>query len=184
MKDITLGDITLNIIDGVHGDCTPDDNSGYYFISVKDMKDFRIDYTDARQITESDFQKADLRTKLENNDVLFANTGDTIGKMLRITPRTAKIGCTTFQKSVAILKPDISKIDPLYFYYLIRFNIPGLRATAVGSGQKNLLLGDMRTYKMNLPHDNTDEQKRVANVLSAIDRKIEVNAHINDNLAA
>jgi type I restriction enzyme S subunit len=181
MTDTTLGAITLNIVDGVHGDCTPEDDSGFFFISVKDMQDFRIDYSSARQITYSDFKKADLRTKLEANDVLFANTGDTIGKMLRITQSTAKIGYTTFQKSVAILKPDTSKIDPLYFYYLIRFNIPGLRGAAVGSGQKNLLLGDMRTYKIRVPHDKSD-QINVAKVLYAIDKKIETNAAINDNL--
>ena len=181
--DTTLSQITLNIVDGVHGDCQPDENSGYYFISVKDMRDFRIDYSEARQITGGDFAKATKRTKLEANDVLFANTGDTIGKMLRITNSTAKIGVTTFQKSIAILKPDLNKIDPLYFYYLIRFNIPGLRATAVGSGQKNLLLDDIRTYKINVPH-NRSIQKKVAGVLSVIDRKIELNTLINDNLAA
>ena len=181
MTDTTLGAITLNIVDGVHGDCTPEDDSGFFFISVKDMQEFRIDYSSARQIRYSDFQKANLRTKLEADDVLFANTGDTIGKMLRITSNTARIGYTTFQKSIAILKPDTSKIDPLYFYYLIRFNIPGLRGAAVGSGQKNLLLGDMRTFKIRVPHDGSD-QINIAKVLYAIDKKIETNAAINDNL--
>ena len=181
--ETTLGDITLNIVDGVHGDCVSEDNSGYYFISVKDMQDFRIDYTAARQITQSEYEKANLRTKLESDDVLFANTGDTIGKMLRITPSTAKIGRTTFQKSVAILKPDTEKIDPLYFYYLIKYNTPGLRGAAVGSGQKNLLLGDMRTFKLSVPHES-DDQKSIASILASIDRKIETNAMVNDNLAA
>ena len=181
--NIKLEEITLNIVDGVHGDCQPSKNSGYYFISVKDMRDFRIDYSEARQITSADFAKANKRTTLESNDILFANTGDTIGKMMRVTDSTAKIGVTTFQKSIAILKPDSAKIDPLYFYYLIRYNIPGLRATAVGSGQKNLLLGDMRTYKINVPH-NHSLQKKVAKILSIIDRKIELNILINDNLAA
>ena len=181
--DTTLKEITLNIVDGVHGDCQPNDNSGYYFISVKDMREFRIDYSEARQISSADFVKANRRTKLESNDVLFANTGDTIGKMMRVTDNAAKIGVTTFQKSIAILKPNSEKIDPLYFYYLIRFNIPGLRATAVGSGQKNLLLGDMRTYKINVPHNHL-LQKKVAKILSIVDRKIELNTLINDNLAA
>ncbi|MBQ7198148.1 MAG: restriction endonuclease subunit S, partial [Selenomonadaceae bacterium] len=183
MKKIKLGEITLNIVDGVHGDCQSDNDSGFYFISVKDLDNVAINYFSARQITKDDFQKANLRTKLEVNDVLFANTGDTIGKMLRITNETAKIGYTTFQKSIAILKPDVNKIDPIYFYYLVRFNIPGLRHIATGSGQKNLLLVDMRNYEIIIRH-NKEVQKQIGNFLYSLDKKILLNKKINATLEA
>ena len=46
-----------------------------------------------------------VRTNLENGDTIYANTGDTIGKSLFVqdNPLASK---TSFQKSVAILKPD------------------------------------------------------------------------------
>ena len=77
MKKTTLGEITLSIFDGKHGDCKDKQGSGYYFISVKDLRDYDIDYSNARQITESDFIQNYARTNLENGDTIYANTGDT-----------------------------------------------------------------------------------------------------------
>lgn len=37
MRESTLKDLTLNITDGKHGDCQNQENSGYYFISCKDV---------------------------------------------------------------------------------------------------------------------------------------------------
>ena len=96
-------DITNNITDGIHGDCENEANSGYYFISVKDLYPYEINYQNARQITAKDFFEANKRTKLEKGDVLFANSGDTIGKMLFVKETNVEISKTTFQKSIAIL---------------------------------------------------------------------------------
>ena len=76
-----LQDITLCITDGKHGDCEPDEQSGYYFISCKDIHDGIIDYSNARQITERDFIDSDKRTNLQEGDVLVTNSG-TIGRIL------------------------------------------------------------------------------------------------------
>ena len=59
-----LQDITLNITDGKHGDCENENNSGFYFISCKDVHDGTIHYDGARQITEKDFIEAHRRTML------------------------------------------------------------------------------------------------------------------------
>ena len=82
---VKLKDITLNITDGVHGDCEPEDNSGYYFISVKDLEQYCINYDNARQITKEAFINAHKRTKLEVGDTIYANSGHTIGKSLFIS---------------------------------------------------------------------------------------------------
>jgi len=64
MSEVKLKDITISITDGKHGDCKGQDNSGYYFVSCKDVFDGLIHYDNARQITEDDFLDADKRTKL------------------------------------------------------------------------------------------------------------------------
>ena len=90
-----LEDICLQITDGKHGDCENEENSGYYFVSVKDIDDGAINYSNARQITKFDFEETDKRTKLENEDILITNSG-TIGKFVFInSPLSRK---TTFQK--------------------------------------------------------------------------------------
>ena len=177
----TLEDITLNIVDGVHGDCDPQDDSGFYFISVKDMEGDHIQYDGARQITHEAYREAHKRTRLESGDVLFANTGDTIGKMLLATPESVRLGQTTFQKSIALLKPNLDFVTVDYFYYVIMSNRLLLKKAAVGSGQKNLLLSDMRPFVVEIISDK-GKQEEIVRYGKAIDRKITLNNTINTEL--
>ena len=175
----TLGEITKSIYDGKHGDCENLPGSGCYFISVKDLREYDIDYSNAREITPVDFAQNYARTNFENGDTIYANTGDTIGKSLFVkeNPLAEK---TSFQKSVAILKPNIEYVEPQYLYYLLRYETPRLRQAATGSSQKNLLLSTMRDFRLSI-HDR-DKQKQVVAVLGCIDDKIRCNNRINDNL--
>ena len=177
----TLGEITLSIFDGKHGDCEDMPGSGCYFISVKDLKDYEIDYTNAREITPKDFQQNYARTNLENGDTIYANTGDTIGKSLYVVGNPL-VDKTSFQKSVAIFKPDTTYVEPRYLYYLMKYETARLRRAATGSGQKNLLLSTMREFEVSI-HDR-EMQRKIVSVLSCIDDKIRYNNYINDNLAA
>ena len=172
MIEKTLAELTLNITDGKHGDCRGKDNSGFYFISCKDVRDGQIHYEDARQIIEEDFWDTHKRTRLEPEDILVTNSG-TIGRMafIRDVPLTYR---TTFQKSVAIVKPDKSKIFPKYLYYQLQNCVDGFVNQSNGAAQKNLLLSTMRAFKMNI-HEDEDTQIRIASILSAYDDLIENN---------
>lgn len=178
-KKTTLGRITKSIFDGKHGDCEDKPGSGCYFISVKDLRDYEIDYSNAREITEIDFAQNYVRTNLENGDTIYANTGDTIGKSLFVqdNPLASK---TSFQKSVAILKPDTEYVEPRYLYYLMKYETQRLRRASTGSGQKNLLLSTMRNFELSI-HDRK-KQKEIVAVLGCIDDRIRCNKNINDNL--
>ena len=166
LTKITLGQIATSIYDGKHGDCEDQAGSGCYFISVKDLHEFTQNYT---------------RTNLENGDTIYANTGDTIGKSLFVkdNPLVYK---TSFQKSVAIVKPNTDYVEPRYLYYLMKYETPRLRQASTGSGQKNLLLSTMRDFETFI-HDR-EAQKKIVAVLGCIDDKIRCNNRINDNLAA
>ena len=172
MKTVKLEEVTLSITDGKHGDCEPDDGSGYYFISCKDVRDGLIDYSNARQITVDSFSEAHKRTRLEPNDILLTNSG-TIGRMALVKdiPETRR---TTFQKSVAIIKPDTKKVDPSYLYYNLQSCVTDFVNQSNGSAQKNLLLGTMRNFVLEIPED-IPAQKRIASILSAYDSIIENN---------
>lgn len=181
MRPVTLQEITTSIFDGKHGDCVDLPGSGLYFISVKDLKEYDIDYSNAREITPEDFAQNYLRTSLENGDTIYANTGDTIGKSLFVE-RNNLADKTSFQKSVAVLKPNAEMVEPRYLYYLLKYETPRLRQAATGSGQKNLLLSTMRDFETRI-HDRETQSKIVA-VLGCIDQKIHTNLSINDNLVA
>ena len=111
-QPVKLEDICSQITDGKHGDCNNKEESGYYFLSCKDVAGGRLNYEKARQITKEDFVDTHRRTKLEPNDLLITNSG-TIGRMA-IAPDNELTKRTTFQKSVAILKPIKSRIEPRF----------------------------------------------------------------------
>lgn len=116
-----LGDVCSLITDGKHGDCENEANSGYYFLSAKDVKYDTLNYENARQITKAGFEETHRRTNLKPGDICMVNTGATIGR-ISIAPDNPKTYKTTFQKSVAVIKT----IPKLYF------NDPGLAAYLLG----------------------------------------------------
>lgn len=172
MIETTLAQLTLNITDGKHGDCVNESGSGYYFISCKDITNGNINYENARQITKKDFLETHKRTMLEPNDILVTNSG-TIGRMafVKDIPLTYR---TTFQKSVAIVKPDSNKILPRYLYYLLQYCVADFINQSNGAAQKNLLLSTMRAFNLKY-HSSTEKQKQIADILSAYDDLIENN---------
>ena len=168
----TLQELCLNITDGKHGDCENEENSGYYFISCKDIFDGQINYKNARQITKADFEETHKRTMLEVDDILLTNSG-TIGRMAFVADREATTK-TTFQKSVAIIKPDKQKVLPRYLYYQLQNCVPQFINSSNGSAQKNLLLSTMRTFQIEI-EENREKQEKITNTLSAYDDLIENN---------
>lgn len=153
-----LGEITTLVTDGKHGDCNNERNSGYYFLSAKDLQNNMFIYDNARQITYEDFIDTHKRTNLEPGDLCVVNTGATIGKTV-IAPNIPLTYKTTFQKSVAIVKFFQNMTSVEFMEYLVKHQTPTLLKTSRGSAINNLLLGDMRN--MHIPLPPLSEQKRI-----------------------
>jgi type I restriction enzyme S subunit len=75
-----LDEIAHLVTDGKHGDCNDEVNSGYYFLSAKDISDGVLLYRNARQIVYKEFLETHRRTNLEEGDICVVNTGATVGK--------------------------------------------------------------------------------------------------------
>lgn len=168
---VALGDLCSLITDGKHGDCRDEQDSGYYFISAKDVRDGNINYKNARQIREADFAETHRRTDLQPGDVLITNSG-TIGR-LAVASKDDVTSRTTFQKSVAILKPRTDRVTSPFLYYSLAANSDLLTNAAGGAAQKNLLLGDLRRLAIFVP--NLTIQAQIADLLSTYDNLIENN---------
>lgn len=167
----TLGEICSLVTDGKHGDCRNEEASGYYFISAKDVRDGRIHYDGARQITEADFAETHRRTDLRPGDLLITNSG-TIGRMA-IAADEENTPKTTFQKSVAVLKPKPEEVSSRFLYYYLNANLAALIHPAAGAAQKNLLLGDIRRFRLHKP--SLSDQERIVATISPYDDLIENN---------
>ena len=176
---VSLDDVCNNITDGKHGDCQNERASGYYFISAKDIFDGEIHYENAREITKQDFLDANKRTNLEPGDILLTNSG-TIGKLaiIKNCPKTAK---TTFQKSVAILKPITDKVAVEYLYNCLLQNQKRLENVSAGSSQRNLLLATLKSFDIVFPNA-LDEQEKIGKILSFADSQIQSEKTYKSNL--
>jgi type I restriction enzyme, S subunit len=148
-EEKSIGDLCSLITDGKHGDCQNEIDSGYYFVSVKDLINGEIFYEDVRQITRKDFEETHKRTDLKPGDILLTSSG-TIGRMIIVKedPRTYR---TTLQKSVAILKPMVDQASSYYLYSLLISEMKNIIELAGGSTIANLLLGDLRRYNIRYP---------------------------------
>jgi len=145
-----LQELANLITDGKHGDCQSMSDSGYYFLSAKDIQKGRLLYNNARQIVPQEFMEVHKRTNLEAGDICIVNTGATVGK-LAIAPDSPLTQRTTFQKSVAVIKVVRSFISEQFIALFLACDTPKLLATSWGSAINNLLLGDLKKKPIALP---------------------------------
>lgn len=152
-----LGEICTLITDGKHGDCNNQPNSGYYFLSAKDIQNGQFVYEGSRQITYNDFLETHRRTNLEPGDLCIVNTGATIGKSA-FAPEDERTRNTTFQKSVAVIKVLKEYTNMRFVENFIINETPRLLKKSRGSAINNLLLGDMKNTLFPLPPLHEQEQ--------------------------
>jgi type I restriction enzyme S subunit len=146
----SLGEITDLITDGKHGNCNDEPGSGYYFVSAKDIRNNKINYTYSREIPKFEFEEVDKRTNLQPGDLVMINTGATIGRMAiaKDIPETRR---STFQKSVAVIKVKNDVISSFFLQFVIELGLKTFANMGSGSAIKNLLLSEMRRFNIIVP---------------------------------
>lgn len=169
-KWVRLGEITTLITDGKHGDSIDQADSGYFFLSAKNIQNEQLIYANARQIIKEDFLEIHRRTNLEPGDVCIVNTGATIGKFA-IAPDNKRTYYTTFQKSVAVVKLVKPFVKNKYMKYFFMRDVPRLIKKSWGSAINNLLLSDMRKEMVPLPP--LIEQDKIVLIVGNILKKVD-----------
>ena len=169
-KWVRLGEITTLITDGKHGDSIDQSDSGYFFLSAKDIQNEQLIYENARQIIKEDFLEIHKRTNLEPGDICIVNTGATIGKFA-IAPDNKRTYYTTFQKSVAVVKLEKPFVKNKYMKYFFMRDVSRLIKKSRGSAINNLLLSDMRKEIVPLPP--LIEQDKIVLIVGNILKKVD-----------
>ncbi len=116
-------------------------------------------------------------TKYSNGQTLVSNIRPYFKKIWRADKNGA---CSN---DVLCFKLKDKIIDSFFYYFLnqdtfFEFVMNGAKGTKMPRGDRKHIL----QFEINLPP--LDEQKRIADVLSALDDKIEINNKINENLEA
>ena len=115
----TFDDVTTKITDGEHGTVPRvEDGKGYlYFMARNITKDGLIDLSETSYVPEKAHQKIYKRCNPEPNDILLVCVGATIGKSTLVPE---ELGEFSMARSVALLKPDIEKVNSIFLINLLK----------------------------------------------------------------
>ena len=175
-KTYRADEFCKTVTDGTHDSPKPQ-SCGRYLITSKHLKSFGIDFSSANRISEEDYQKIVKRSNVEQYDILFSMIG-TVGNIHRVS--AADIDYAV--KNMGIFKLGGDNVKSLWLYYWLQSPQAKeyIKSRISGSTQGYLTLGSLREFPVSVPP--LAEQKRIADILGAIDDKIELNRRINANL--
>ena len=174
-KEVTLGEVSSKIGDGLHGTPQYDGDGSYYFINGNNLNCGKIIIKDdTKRVGIDEFVK---NQKELNEQTLLVSINGTIGNVAKYNNEPCILG-----KSACYINV-IKEVDKEFIYYVLtsanfKRNITN---EATGTTIKNVSLKQMREYKFNIPC-NIADQRRIVSILSSLDRKIELNNKINADL--
>mgnify|MGYP002507951692 CR=1 FL=1 len=171
---------TLDKLGEIVGGATPSTKCEDYFggsipwITPKDLSSFKGRYITSgeRNITEKGL--ASCSAQMMPKDAVLFTSRAPIGYVA-----IASQSVCTNQGFKSIVVNE--KADPLFVYYLLKYNKDAIEAMGSGTTFKEVSGKTMRAVKVRIPLD-VSYQKRIAAVLDSLDTKIENNERINDNL--
>lgn len=150
-------------------------NGNISWLSVKDFNnDYRYVYKTEKTITQLGLENSSTKL-LQKGDVIISARG-TVGEIATIPFQMA------FNQSCYGLRAKTDKVTSDYMYYLVKHNIFVLKQNTHGSVFDTITRDTFDSIEVQIPSLKT--QEKVASILSDLDKKIELNSAINDNLAA
>ena len=145
---VTIKEICHSISDGDH-QAPPQVDQGISFITISAFSSGRLDLNKAtRCVPQSYFEQLKPMRRPSLGDVLYSVTGSIGISALVDTDRPF-----AFQRHVALLKPDLSRVSSAYLRYLLGSD--GVRRqaadVATGSAQLTIPLNGLRAFNALLP---------------------------------
>lgn len=173
-KIYKLGEIVDVLGDGIHGTPIYNEVGDYYFINGNNLGEGYIKIKEnTLKVDEKEYLKH--KKNLTNRTLLLSING-TLGNVAKYRGEPCILG-----KSACYLNISEScERDFIYYIMISPLFRRDLENMATGTTIKNVSLKALRNYEISLPP--LAEQKRIADILSAIDDKIELNRRINANL--
>ena len=173
-KEVRLGDVCTRVCSGGTPKST---NLSYYggeipWLNTKEI-DFNRIYSTEKTITDSGLNNSSAKW-IAPNTVTVAMYGATAGKSCIV-----KVPMTTNQACCNLTIND-EVADYEFVYYTLKNDYTTLASLANGGAQQNLNAQIIKDYVLKMP--SLDDQRRIASILSSLDRKIELNNKINADL--
>lgn len=164
---IRMDEYCSSVRDGTHDTPKPTE-SGYYLVTSKAINNNNaIDLSACYFISESDYNKINVRSKVDKWDVIMTMIG-TVGRLhlVQIDPEYAI-------KNIALFKVGDEDRAKWLYYYLSTSTVQNyFELVASGTSQHFIGLGHLRKFKV---ENYRQDSKRITDILSAYDNLIEVN---------
>ena len=157
----------------------PKSAEGIPFITISNItKQNLIDFKDTMFVPEAYYDNLSENKKARKGNILYSVVGS-FGKPVLINNNNKFV----FQRHIAILKTN-KTVNNKYIYYAMLNPLfyKKMDKLAIGCSQRTITLDILRNVKIQLPELHI--QDVVSTLLSNIDKKINLNSAINDNLAA
>lgn len=163
-----LSECCLSISDGDHLP-PPKVDAGIPFITISDIDSSNRLNLDVKQFVPEEYYNnlKDIR-KAQRNDILYSVVGSFgIPLIIKGNDKFA------FQRHIAILRPDSTKVIPDYLFYIMKTYNFYMQAdsVAIGAAQRTISLTALRNMTVELP--SMDVQKKIATTLSRYDSLID-----------
>ena len=158
----------MSISDGDHLP-PPKVDAGIPFITISDIDSSNRLNLNVKQFVPEEYYNnlKDIR-KAQRNDILYSVVGSFgIPVIIKGNDRFA------FQRHIAILRPDPTKVIPDYLFYIMKTYEFYMQAdsVAIGAAQRTISLTSLRNMTVELP--SMDVQKKIATTLSRYDSLID-----------
>ena len=152
--------------------------SGIQTLSAKSVKNGYIDYSQCYFISKEEYDRFMVRGFPKTGDILLT-TEAPMGLVARLDRDDVAIA----QRLLTLRgKKDVLDSDYLMYYLQSPKGQAALKARETGTTVTGIKQAEFRKIELELP--DYDCQMKVSGIMRAIDKKIELNNAINDNLAA
>jgi type I restriction enzyme S subunit len=165
---VRLDEVCESITDGDH-QAPPQVATGVPFITISAINDGQLRLEKAtRSVSSSYYEALKAPRRPKRGDVLFSVTGS-----IGIPARVDTDERFTFQRHIAILRPDLSRILSSYLFYALGtsdIKKQGL-VVATGTAQLTIPLGGLRSFVIPLPPVAEQQEivRRVDQLLAVAD---------------
>jgi len=160
---VKLNSISTKITDGVHAKPNYQE-SGVPFLSVKNVTNKFLDFKNTKFISQKDHELYIKRCKPEFEDILYTKVGATYGRSALIDSHVE----FSIYVSVALIKPDKSKVYPKYLNFVLNSVFVKKQADrrVKGAGVPDLHLIEIKDFDIPLP--SYEEQLEFSNIIEIL----------------
>ena len=177
-KEVRLGDV-CNIITGF-----PFPGKKYSKEGIRVVRGDNVTIGNLRWDTEKDkrwnepFDKTEYYS-LQANDIVIGMDGSRVGKN-KARIKEEDLPLLLAQRVACVRHNELAEQDYLYYNIFSKKFIDYVNSIHTGSAIPHISQKQIEDYKILLP--NLETQRRIASILSSLDRKIELNNKINADL--